>query len=335
MIGRSAIKVATAAILGLGYASVLGQSLVFERLPAALLDVTPPSSRVEGAPGEMRIVSNECRALPAGNLRQRIVNTAVQEWAYFGFSVYDQTHLRGVNTSRRWTRPRIDPAEAERVAASIAGYWSAAPNSSWIVQDQNNRWERSGPATRWRNPWSAAFVSWVMCEAGLGDSARFQRAIAHHTYIDQAIAARDQQDSGAAYQAFEVGEQVVQPGDMLCRGYRPFYSSIAQRKTQMGEGARTHCDIVVKVDEKNEQFLMIGGNVRGWVRLKVLPGSAPDGGNFQPVPYGGRQIFAHLKLQEAETMNTTLEQTAVMQRLDCSAQKGLVSTLALQVEHCS
>ena len=89
-------------------------------------------------------------------------------------------------------RSRLPPAEAARVAASIAGYWAVTPEGSWIVARQNDRWNgEDGIAARWNAPWSAAFVSWVMCEAGLGTNARFQRAIAHHAYIDQAIRARD------------------------------------------------------------------------------------------------------------------------------------------------
>ena len=45
-----------------------------------------------------------------------------------------------------------------------------------------------------------------MCEAGLGATDSFQRAIAHHTYIDQAIRARDGRLPRAAYRAYDIGE---------------------------------------------------------------------------------------------------------------------------------
>ena len=45
-----------------------------------------------------------------------------------------------------------------------------------------------------------------------------------------------------------MGPAPVAPGDLLCSGRRPAYTRLAERRTQMGEGARTHCDIVVKVD---------------------------------------------------------------------------------------
>ena len=68
------------------------------------------------------------------------------------------------------------------------------PDGSWILDRQNRIWRASsGALQRWRDPWSAAFISWVMCEGGLSESARsFKRAIAHYVYIDQAIEARDE-----------------------------------------------------------------------------------------------------------------------------------------------
>ena len=78
------------------------------------------------------------------------------------------------------------------------------------------------------------FVSWVMCEAGLGSPDQFQRAVAHHTYIDQAIRARDMRTSRAAYAAFNPGEAVIAPGDLLCSARRPAYRTLADRRRQMG-----------------------------------------------------------------------------------------------------
>ena len=176
---------------------------------------------------------------------------------------------------RRGRRSRLPPAEAARVAASIAGYWAVTPEGSWIVARQNDRWNGpDGIAARWNAPWSAAFVSWVMCEAGLGATTQFQRAVAHHTYIDQAIRARDGRAPEAAFVAYDAGETAIAPGDLLCSSRRPAYRTIAERRRQMGVGARSHCDVVVQVDEARERILAIGGNVRGVVSLKPLPASA-------------------------------------------------------------
>ena len=274
---------------------------ITERLPLDVLDVTPPGERVSGTPGQLQIVNRSCRQSPGTEIRQRIVDIASQEWTFFGSSVIDMTSQEELETNngrrpRFWRTNWMDEEEAARLADDVAGYWAAAPDSSWIVNKQNQRWQELGITARWRDFWSAAFISWVMCESGLGKPEQFQRAIAHHTYIDQAIRARDGLEPESAYVAYDVGEAEILPGDMLCRGSRPEYRNLDQRRGQMGEGARTHCDVVIEMDAVNKQVRVIGGNVRGSVRMKLLPIDLANSGNLMPQPYGGRQIFLHLKL---------------------------------------
>ena len=241
-----------------------------------------------------------------------MVNVAVQEWAFFGFRVVDQTDVNyraeffdgGAlpDGPRNGPRPsRLPAPEAARVAASIAGYWAVTPEGSWIVAKQNEWWNGEyGTGVRWNAPWSAAFISWVMCEAGLGAPDQFKRAIAHHAYIDQAIRARDGRAPQAAFVAYDAGETAIAPGDLLCSSRRPAYRTIAQRRNQLGIGARSHCDVVVKVDEARERILAIGGNVRGVVALKLLRATREAGKPLRLIDMEeARPIFAHLKLRAA------------------------------------
>ncbi|HEY5618609.1 MAG TPA: DUF2272 domain-containing protein [Vicinamibacterales bacterium] len=294
--------------LGLALIALVGaqepaaaQQAAAERLPPDVSEVVPPSARVRGVPGAMTVQPRACRALPTGDTRRRIVDVAAQEWGFFGFRVAAPTDGEDDDGIRRGRRSRLPPAEASRVAASIAGYWAVTPEGSWIVERQNDRWDGpDGIAARWNAPWSAAFVSWVMCEAGLGATTQFQRAIAHHTYIDQAIRARDGRAPQAAFVAYDPGETAIAPGDLLCSSRRPAYRTIAERRRQMGVGARSHCDVVVKVDEVRERIHAIGGNVRGVVSLKQLPAVRESGRPLRPATGGGeRPMFAHLKLRAA------------------------------------
>lgn len=294
-----------------------------ERLPSAVLPVTPPSARVNGEPGALRVSAASCPAPVVTPVRQRLVDIAVQEWAFFGFRVVDPFEVEEEPTGgapRPRRRPRLDPVEAARVAESIAGYWSATSDGAWIIERQNSAWQGpDGIAARWQYPWSAAFVSWVMCEGGLGGQAQFRRAVAHHVYIDQAIRVRDAAGSGA-YTAFDVGERAVEPGDLLCSARRPSYDSLAERRQQMGAGARTHCDIVVKVEAASGRIYAIGGNVRASVALKMLP-AATVGAITSPTRPAtgtrGRPIFAHLKLGAPAGADDALGQTPTMQALAC------------------
>jgi hypothetical protein len=279
------------------------QQPAVERASAGMLDA-PASARVRGLPGAMVLQPRECRTLPPADVQRRIVALALQEWKFFGSRIAAPADAEDDDRDptadeRRRRRSRLPPEEAARVAASIAGYWAVTPEGSWIVARQNDRWNgEDGVAARWNAPWSAAFISWVMCEAGLGATARFQRAIAHHAYIDQAIRARDGRAPQAAFVAYDPGEAAIAPGDLLCSSRRPAYRTIAERRRQMGAGARSHCDVVVEVDERGQRIHAVGGNVRGVVSLKRLPAIRETGGLLRAgTGDEDRPMFAHLKLR--------------------------------------
>lgn len=286
------------------------------RLPRQVFDVIPPDERVEGPPGELRVVQSGCRVGPTEWARRRIVDIAVQEWAVFGFQTVDATLIQtrrlppGVVADA--ANPMLDAARQgralvqagrqerdPRTARAIAGYWSATPDGLRVIARQNARWRSAGLEADWNQPWSAAFISWVMCEAGLGDPQQFRRDIAHRVYIDQAIRARDGLAPRAAYSARDAGEAPLRPGDLICnaRGGRN-YRTLADRRAEIDAHAPTHCDIVVRV--AGDRIAVIGGNVWDGVTLTLLPLTGEGGGHPRPVSAddldGARTVFAHLAL---------------------------------------
>jgi hypothetical protein len=326
-----AATVVALATVSYGYA----QTAPFDRLSVDRFEVMPPSERVRGDLGSLTVRQQACIAEPGRDVRRHIVNVVVQEWAYFGFSVVDETdpenwvrrRPREANANgadapelRALAQARVE--EAARVAPSIAGYWAVTREGGWVIDRQNEAWNRSdGNTSRWVEPWSAAFISWVMCEAGFEES-QFRRAIAHHVYIDQAIRARDGEAPEAAFVAHDAGEKEIVPGDLLCAARRPAYRRLADRRAQMGMGARTHCDVVVKVDEEQALLLAIGGNVRGTVGLKLLPAQRAAGGYLRPVDRssvpGARSAFAHLKLRADPIEASALDSSPTMAALRCT-----------------
>lgn len=300
------------------------------RLPVETFDVIPPESRVEGRPGDMYVIQRGCRTGPTAWARRRVVDVAVQEWAVFGFQTVDARvvdarrlpdgvvpdALNPERPSPRMARHmlRFGSWEDERrLYATVAGYWSATPDGEDIIRRQNHQWNAAEGEVNWVEPWSAAFISWVMCEAGLGDLSQFRRDIAHRVYIDQAIKARDGESEGAAYVAYDPGEAEIAPGDLICNARGGVtYRSLADRRADMGRAVGTHCDIVVRVAD--DRINVIGGNVINGVTLTILPMTRDEGAAFaRPLSVddmdGARTIFAHLKLQadpvEAEAMDSS------------------------------
>jgi hypothetical protein len=339
------LKTLTVLLTTAAAAAASAQQPVVERLPRDVLEVAAPATRVRGLPGAMTVVSRSCHSASAADVRRRIVDITAQEWGFFGFRLAPATDgddaaadMRGLDAGvqepRRWRRPPLPPDQAARVASSIAGYWAVTPEGAWIVGRQNERWKGAdGIGARWNAPWSAAFISWVMCEAGLGESGQFQRAVAHHAYIDQAIRARDGRAPQAAFVAYDVGEAAIAPGDLLCSSRRPAYRTIAERRRQLGVGARSHCDIVVRVDEERASILAIGGNVRGVVSLKQFPARHVPGKPLALDPGSGeRRMFAHLKLRhgavDAHALDTSPAITVSQCGLDNLRASPVLAPLA-------
>ncbi len=332
------MRAPVAAILALTLAAPVQAQTA--RLPRDVFDVIPPSERVAGGRGDMRVVQAACRVGPTEWARRRIVDVAVQEWAFFGFQTLDARPVEAgrlpdgivpeaLNPRRPGPRQarhmlRFGDGEArERVSASVAGYWSATPDGARVIADQNREWRRTDQSIGWTQPWSAAFISWVMCEAGLGDMGQFQRDISHRVYIDQAIRARDGGAPQAAFVAHDAGEAVIEPGDLLCNargsaGYR----TLADRRRDTGEYAPLHCDVVVRVDEAAGLFHMIGGNVMNSVTLTILPGVRDGQGPLRPMAQddldGARTMFAHLKLRAPSIVPNALDVTPTIRAMNAS-----------------
>jgi len=315
-----------------------------ERLPRAAFDVIWPSERVTGQRGAITVDQKLCRVGPTSWARRRIVDIAVQEWAFFGMQTIDATKIEdralplglvpdALNpklAQRRIERqfPRVGTPESEKeLDATIAGYWSATPDGPRVLAEQNLAWKGvGGGAVNWVQPWSAAFVSWVMCEAGLGEMSQFSRSISHRVYIDQAIRARDGEDSESAFIAYDAGEAPIEPGDLLCNSRSSVdYRNLADRRRDFGRYAPTHCDIVVKMDEAASRILVIGGNVVQSVSLTILPLRREAEGYSKPVDDsiidGARTVFAHLKLRADRVELNALDNTPTVKSLSSTAKQ--------------
>ena len=169
-----------------------------------------------------------------GNFREDIVAIATQEWAFF-----DEGNLKETEEGawqrvvEYWETPGID---------NLLGV-----NSPEEVGDNDN-------------PWSAAFISWVMNEGGAGDL--FEYSASHSTYITDAIEDRENNDSEAAFFGYRLDEYSPQVGDLV--GYA--------RQDGVGYDTpapyQSHTDLVV--DVRDGEIDVIGGNVSDSVTKKTL-----------------------------------------------------------------
>jgi hypothetical protein len=134
-------------------------------------------------------------------------------------------------------------------------------------------------------PWSAAFISYVVRQAGVGVTA-FKFGNAHRAYIYDAFAASVAEPANEAgdrlYRACPLGSTKARPGDLVCQQREPSLRDAGEqvvleriRSELSGTAAartvrRTHCDVVASVDAKARKVYVIGGNVIQSVTAKKL-----------------------------------------------------------------
>ncbi|WP_084635553.1 DUF2272 domain-containing protein [Pseudoxanthomonas sp. J35] len=120
------------------------------------------------------------------------------------------------------------------------------------------------------NPWSAAFISWVMARAPLPG---FHGSPRHMDYIARAW--RDPAGSPYLYADPFTGRPA--PGDLLCflRADDHGRGPEGLRQALSGQAplpVRSHCDIVVAANVGGDRTLyLIGGNVLNTVMMRKLP----------------------------------------------------------------
>jgi hypothetical protein len=176
-------------------------------------------------------------ALVKGN----ILRLANAEWNAFGGQTI---YLEG-------GRERIDPVgiwEDERLGSPrIAAYWRSV-DEDWSGYDCDK-------------PWSAAFISWLMMEAGVPPEL-FTPSGLHSDYL-RTIAANGT-GPGARFAVRDARLFSPRPGDLICATRAGARISAYD---DIPDGTPMHCDLVVF--NEGGQLESIGGNVRNSVSRTV------------------------------------------------------------------
>lgn len=201
------------------------------------------------------------RSAPQPALKQAMVTLATREWVYFG-------RQNVVYSGGEESIPHVGMWEDEDAGriARVNEYWRAAGR----------------PGLSGRNcqePWSAAFMSWLMQQAGVSDY-QFPSAPAHWVYLGKLI--RESDIPGRYFVPRGIGAYRPQPGDIICASQEVprTFALAGEVPSWMLENARAHCDLVVKADGRTLEA--IGGNVRNSVSKSIL--ELDGNGHLQPVP---------------------------------------------------
>lgn len=196
---------------------------------------------------------------------QRIAAVATQEHALWrGAFINADGHLLKVGASEA-ENSRL--ANGQSAWQRVASYWQTADLNKFSQfhfcvksDDTSQRLCRSWLLDK---AWSAAFVSYVMVQAGVAD---FQPNAAHIAYIRQAA------HHQGAYRLHDPYATAPSVGDMLCYSRQESVADYAALRDFLNQNADaflpSHCDIVVA--HSPDEIQLVGGNVFNSVVLRKI-----------------------------------------------------------------
>jgi Uncharacterized protein conserved in bacteria (DUF2272)/Penicillin-insensitive murein endopeptidase len=168
------------------------------------------------------------RPLRWGHIRTEARRLALAEWEW-------------------WRRGRRLENEPGPVQDRLTDYWAATPRMP------------TGDAI-WQESWSAAFISWVLQQAGTGADFRYHNA--HRVFVHWAVRNAVDGTTRPVTAHPANGPDRVKPrvGDLVCtqRGNQPTTYAELAGLAQPPAGRALHCDLVTDVSA--DRIFAVGGN---------------------------------------------------------------------------
>ena len=167
----------------------------------------------------------------------KLVQIANGEWEFFG---RQEWRLNGTNSDGK--KEYHDGAWQR-----VGDYWS-------FIGETHPQYKNLDGTDR-GYPWSAAFISFCMNEAGAG--TKFPYSPGHATYINKAIRNADDNAANPAIVGHKLANHALKPGDLI--GYWRGGTAITFANARSVGWYESHTDIVVEIG--NKWAKSIGGNV--------------------------------------------------------------------------
>jgi hypothetical protein len=231
--------------------------ILYIRINEPDLDSTAPP----GQAGWMRGVPSNMRAY-----RDRLFEIAMREYRFW--------HDGGAHAGNAFWETDNGPAgspEHER-RERLLDYWMstyAVRNDGTIPADPLDRAQaiiqvEGSPSTASQQSWSAAFICYVIREAGISDNRAFLRGWRHVQFIRKTIENKRDNVSRNPFWGYEVDDYAPQVGDIVCRTAPG--SGIDYNRVQHTWQGHSHTDIVVRrefiAEDPARRFLIVvGGNL--------------------------------------------------------------------------
>jgi hypothetical protein len=192
------------------------------------------------------------------SLRNRVVDQAISEWVFFGKPLMQDGILI------RRGKDEGDDGQWQRIST----YWRDGVLNTSILSRED--------ATNTENPWSAAFLSYIMKKAGAGD--RFPYSSQHAAYIKDAIHNKMQPSPEGSFIGHRPLDYAPRPGDMICATRLWAQHEVTYDNVADYDFFPSRCELVIGSTDK--QIDVIGGDRMNSVmgqQLKAVNGKlAPE-----------------------------------------------------------
>jgi hypothetical protein len=171
-------------------------------------------------------------------LTNSVITNATAEWEFFGRQEIDSN-----GDYVKKGKEETDDGFWQRVGE----YWAYGINNTNLDGRDTDQ------------PWSAAFISYIMRKSGLGKN--FSYSDAHRNYINEAIKDKKNNDRTAYFWGYKISDYKPKIGDLVC-----YSRSTGVNYDNLPNGYKSHADIVV--DIIGNELIVIGGNVQQSVSKK-------------------------------------------------------------------
>jgi hypothetical protein len=226
----------------------VGMQLNRQTAPDAQTRPSAASPALQSVPSENRPSSSSASA---PTIRGKVVERAIAEWTFF-----DQPTLEN-GTLVRVGSKEGDPGQWQRVIT----YWREGLLNGSVS-------ERSHAISS-DHPWSAAFIAYVMKQAGVGN--RFPYAASHSGSIKQAIYNRQHSIDDASLIGHRISEYTPRPGDLLCASRSWAIGQVTYENAGEYDFFPSRCELVIRAS--SHQIEAIGGDLMDTVTRHIIPAS--------------------------------------------------------------
>lgn len=231
------------------------------------------------------------------------VRALATDWAQLRFDI--------VKTADEEQGAWLDPAGGmlkegdPKIFDLLVKYWR---DGVGLSESEANTYATKSAADDKDYPWSAAFVSWVMRNAGVTEDMGFEFSSKHISYIVGALRNRESKDHDRPFWLYSIDEIIPQPGDILCKnrsgGGNFSYASLKRdywdggNKTKDPSG-KSHSDVAIGYGDYGgvRKIELVGGNVSNTVSSTLR--EVDEIGRLVEKGAAGENVFGVIALLES------------------------------------